>query len=86
MHLICLCVDGPWACTAHIGLPRVFPVLVNSLILLIAAVLTGILSDRMREILSQMSQEEEQAELRKLRTAREQMRAIFELAARLARR
>jgi signal transduction histidine kinase len=64
----------------NVDLPRIFPVLVNSLILLIAAALTGIVSDRMREILSQMSQADEQAELRKLRTAREQMRAIFELA------
>jgi len=64
----------------NINLPLLFPVIVNSLILLIAAMLTGILSDRMKGIVAQISQAEEEAELRKLRMAREQMRAVFEMA------
>ena len=62
------------------NLARVFPAILNSLILIIAAMLTGILSDRMRKIVSRMSLAEEEADLRKLRAARDQVRAIFEMA------
>lgn len=62
------------------SLPQMFRVLLNVLILLIAAVLTGILSDRMKSIVQQMSKAEEEVELRKLRSIREQVRAMFEMA------
>jgi signal transduction histidine kinase len=62
------------------NLPQLFRVLLNVLILLIAAVLTGILSDRMKSIVQQMSKAEEEVELRKLRSIREQVRAMFEMA------
>jgi len=62
------------------NLPQMFRVLLNVLILLIAAVLTGILSDRMKGIVQQMSKAEEEVELRKLRSIREQVRAMFEMA------
>lgn len=55
-------------------------VLVNSSVLLVAAVLTGLLSDRLKGIVAQISKAEEEAELRKLRSAREQVKAIFEMA------
>jgi signal transduction histidine kinase len=65
---------------SSMDLPRMFPVLLNALVLLIAAALTGLLSDKVRDLVAQMTMEEEEAELRRLRTARDQMRAIFELA------
>jgi signal transduction histidine kinase len=64
----------------EINLAGVFPAILNSLILIIAAMLTGILSDRMRQIVSRLNQAEEEAELRKLRAARDQVRALFEMA------
>ena len=64
----------------QVNLQRVFPAILNSLILLIAAMLTGILSDRMRHIVFRLNQAEEEAELSKLRAARDQVRAIFEMA------
>ena len=55
-----------------IDLPLVFPALVNSLMLFLAALLTGILGDRMRNMVAQLNRSEEEAELRRLRLAREQ--------------
>jgi glucose-6-phosphate-specific signal transduction histidine kinase len=62
------------------NLAQVFPVILNSLILIMAAMLTGILSDRMQQIVSRLSLAEEEADLRRLRAARDQVRAIFEMA------
>ena len=62
------------------SLSQMFPVLLNALILLIAAVLAGMLSDRLKSIVHQISKAEEEVELRKLRTIREQVRAMFEMA------
>ncbi len=67
------------------GLPRVdltlaLPVLVNSLVLVLAALLTGMLGDRMWSMVVQLNRSEEEAELRRLRLAREQVRAVFEMA------
>ena len=59
---------------------KLAPVLFNAVILLLAAVLTGVLSDRMKSVVSQVSKVTEETELRKLRSAREQVRAIFEMA------
>jgi signal transduction histidine kinase len=59
---------------------KLAPVLFNAVILLLAAVLTGVLSDRMKTVVSQVSKVTEETELRKLRSAREQVRAIFEMA------
>jgi len=56
------------------------PVLLNAFILLTAALLTGALGDRMTKIVLQMTRTEEETERRKLNAAREQMRAIFEMA------
>ncbi len=61
-------------------LTKLTPVLFNAVILLLAAVLTGVLSDRMKSMVSQASKAVEETELRKLRSAREQVRAIFEMA------
>jgi signal transduction histidine kinase len=64
----------------EMNLGSVFPAILNSLILILAAMLTGVLSDRMRQIVSRLNQAEEEAELRKLRAARDQVRALFEMA------
>ncbi len=72
-----------WPVLPDLGMQHLFPVLLNSLILLIAAVLTGSVGDRMRDILTRLSLAEEEAELRRLRTAREQVRAVFEMASTL---
>jgi signal transduction histidine kinase len=69
-----------WPILPMIDLPRAFPVLLNLLILLFAAALTGTLSDKVRGIVTQMNVAEEEAELRKLHMAREQIRAVFEMA------
>jgi signal transduction histidine kinase len=65
---------------AGASLSKMFPVFLNAFVLLVAAVLTGMLSDRMTSIVVQMSKADEEAERRKLRAAREQVRAIFEMA------
>jgi len=59
---------------------KLAPVLFNAVILLLAAVVTGVLGDRMKSVVSQTSKVAEETELRKLRSAREQVRAIFEMA------
>jgi signal transduction histidine kinase len=54
--------------------------LLNALILFIAAMLTGMLSDRIKGLVRQQSKAEEEVELRKLNAVRDQVRAMFEMA------
>jgi signal transduction histidine kinase len=61
-------------------LTKLAPVLFNAVILVLIAVVTGVLSDRVKSIVSQTIKVAEETELRKLRSAREQVRAIFEMA------
>jgi len=66
--------------SSNAGLTYMFPVLLNALVLFIAAMLTGILSDRIKSIVLQQSKADEEIELRKLTTVRDQVRAMFEMA------
>ena len=61
-------------------LTQLAPVLFNAVTLLLTAVVTGILGDRIKSVVSQTSKVADETELRKLRSAREQVRAIFEMA------
>ncbi|HEY73351.1 MAG: hypothetical protein DRJ03_20535 [Chloroflexi bacterium] len=60
------------------------PFAAKSLILLLAAVVSGLVGDRVKQTVARKHQIEEEAELRKLRTAQERSRAIFELASTLS--
>jgi signal transduction histidine kinase len=63
-----------------VSLPRLFPAIVNSLILILAAMITGVLSDRMQGLVNQIDKTEQEAELSRLKMTREQVRAVFEMA------
>jgi signal transduction histidine kinase len=56
----------------------------RSLILLLAALISGLVGDQMKRIIAHSRRREEEAELRKLRTAQEHTRVIFELASTLS--
>jgi Signal transduction histidine kinase len=56
----------------------------SSFILGLAAVVSGTVSTQMKQIIARRRRREEEAELRKLRAAREQSRVIFELASTLS--
>jgi|YNPNPStandDraft_1061719.scaffolds.fasta_scaffold01741_1 signal transduction histidine kinase len=56
----------------------------SSFILGLAAVVSGTVSTQMKQIIARRRRQEEEAELRKLRAAREQSRVIFELASTLS--
>jgi len=56
----------------------------RSLILMLAALISGLVGNQMKQIIARTRQLEEEAELRKLRTAQEHSRVIFELASTLS--
>lgn len=56
----------------------------KSLILVLAAVVSGLVGSRMKQIVTRARRAEEEAELRKLRAAQEHSRVIFELASMLS--
>jgi len=69
-----------WTLPPEAGPTFMFPMLLNALILFIAAMLTGMLSDRIKGLVLQQSKAEEEVELRKLNAVRDQVRAMFEMA------
>lgn len=60
------------------------PFAVRSLILLLAALISGLVGDRVKQTIARARRLEEEAELRRLRAAQEQSRVIFELASTLS--
>ena len=56
----------------------------RSLILLLAALISGLVGSRMKQIIALTRRREDEAELRKLRSAQEHTRVIFELASTLS--
>ncbi len=59
-------------------------VIINAVVVAVAALITGMVSDRVKDLVLQAVRTEEEAELKKLRSAREQARAIFDMAATLS--
>jgi len=60
------------------------PFVAKSLILLLAAVVSGLVGDRVKRTIARKYRIREEAELRELRTAQDRSRAIFELASTLS--
>jgi signal transduction histidine kinase len=60
------------------------PFAISSLILLLAALISGLVGNQMKQIVARTRRREEEAELRKLRTAQEHSRVISELASTLS--
>ena len=60
------------------------PFAASSLILLLAAAVSGLVGDRVKQAIAHRLQLEEEAELRELRASQEHSRAIFELASTLS--
>ena len=61
-----------------------FPYGARSLVLLLAALISGLVGDRVKETVASTRRKAERAELHKLRTAHEHSRIIFELASMLS--
>ncbi len=74
---------------SYVTLPREaddktwFAVAVNAAVLAVAALITGMVGDRVKGLAWQAVRAEEEAELKRLRAERERARAIFEMAATL---
>ncbi len=64
--------------------PALFPFAARSLVLLLAALISGFVGRQMKQIIARAHWLEEEAELRKLRAAQEHSRVIFELASTLS--
>jgi len=64
--------------------PDLVPFAARSLVLLLAALICGLVGDRVRQTVGRTRQIEESSELRKLRAAQEHSRVIFELASTLS--
>jgi signal transduction histidine kinase len=60
------------------------PFVARSLILLLAALISGLVGNKMKQIIARTRRQEEEAELRKLRAAQEHSQVIFELASMLS--
>ena len=60
------------------------PFAASAIILLLAAVISGLVGAQMKRIIARMRRQEEETELRKLRAAQEHSRVIFELASMLS--
>ncbi len=60
------------------------PFLISSLVLVMAALISGLVGNNIKEIVAQARRREEEADLRKLRAAQEHSRVIFELASTLS--
>ncbi|HEY67141.1 MAG TPA: GAF domain-containing sensor histidine kinase [Thermoflexia bacterium] len=60
------------------------PFMARSLVLLLAALISGLVGSRIKQAIARTRRLEEEAELRRLRTAHEQARVIFELASTLS--
>ena len=67
-----------------IALPDLLSFAARSLILLLAALISGLVGTKMTHIVARAHRLEEEAELRKLRAAQEHARVIFELASTLS--
>jgi signal transduction histidine kinase len=61
-----------------------FPFAARALILLLAALISGLIGDRLTRAVARSARQEEEAELRKLRAGHERARAVFELASTLS--
>ncbi len=61
-----------------------FPVVINAMILLLAALISGLIGSRVIGLADKELREEEENELRRLRAIRERARAIYEMASTLS--
>lgn len=66
------------------SLSDLFPILLNGVILLLAALTSGLVGSRVIGLADQELREEEEHELRRLRAIRERARAIYEMASTLS--
>jgi signal transduction histidine kinase len=62
----------------------IFPMLISAVILLLAALITGLIGSRVIGLTDKELREEEENELRRLRAIRERTRAIYEMASTLS--
>jgi signal transduction histidine kinase len=65
-------------------LSDLFPLIINSVILLLAALISGLIGNRAIGLANKELREEEEDELRRLRAIRERTRAIYEMASTLS--
>ena len=65
-------------------LSDLFPLIINSVILLLAALISGLIGSRAIGLANKELREEEEDELRRLRAIRERTRAIYEMASTLS--
>ena len=66
------------------SLNDLFPLIINSVILLLAALISGLIGSRAIGLADKELREEEENELRRLRAIRERTRAIYEMASTLS--
>lgn len=66
------------------SLSAVFPMMISAVILLLAALITGLIGSRVIGLTDKELREEEEDELRRLRAIRERTRAIYEMASTLS--
>jgi len=66
------------------SLSDLFPLIINSVILLLAALISGLIGSRAIGLADKELREEEENELRRLRAIRERTRAIYEMASTLS--
>lgn len=66
------------------SLSDLFPLIINSVILLLAALISGLIGSRAIGLANKELREEEEDELRRLRAIRERTRAIYEMASTLS--
>jgi signal transduction histidine kinase len=77
-------VVGSIIAPTHITWADLLPFAARSLILLLATLVSALVGHQMKQIIARTRRSEEEAELRKLRTAQEHSRVIFELASTLS--
>jgi signal transduction histidine kinase len=66
------------------ALSDLFPMIINSVVLLLAALISGLIGSRVIGLADKELREEEENELRRLRAIRERARAIYEMASTLS--
>ncbi len=66
------------------SLTNLLPIMINGVILLMAALISGLVGSRVVGLADKELREEEEAELRRLRAIRERARAIYEMASTLS--
>ena len=82
--IVMSCGLAGYIITPDIPLSDLIQFAASSLVLLLAALISGLVGNQMKQIVARTRRQEEEAELKKLRTAREHSQVIFELASTLS--